>query len=104
MLKATKVFMGIICIGPILLWIAYMLISSLYYPDLPRGEIFQNIVTLMITAVSVGFIVSIVLSVRAFLGKGVPGNKRYAWGMLLLAGHVIVLPCYWYLCVWRGSY
>jgi hypothetical protein len=108
--KSFKVNTGIFCIGPILLWLIFEIQSPFVEPNIPQNGLFETMDLysgvlghLAEIGIIVGIVVALVFGIRAFKGKDVPEGRAVLWGFLLLLGNVLVLPFFWYLCIWKDE-
>ncbi|MCI0707354.1 MAG: hypothetical protein L0Y80_07730 [Ignavibacteriae bacterium] len=106
----TKVVLGVLCIGPIALWIVSILLSPIIQAEVPSGRLFEPMDLypgpmgkLALAGIVIGVIASIVFAVRTFRDKGIPKEERIRWSILLLLGNLVALPIYWFIYVWRNN-
>jgi hypothetical protein len=97
-----QLFLALACVGPIVLWVIYMLVSPFLPTDTPPNQLFNAgdlypgvFGKITLAVVFVGFVTAIIFAVRVMLGRDVPKGEGTLWGVLLLLGNIIVLPIFW---------
>ena len=102
--------LALACVGPIALWVIYMLVSPFLPADADANQLFSAtdlypgaFGKIILTVVFVGVTTALIFAVRVFNGKDVPKEQRTMWGVLLIFGNIVVLPFFWLKFVRRGG-
>ena len=109
-LSSYKIVTGILCVGPLLLWLISEVQSLVSELEVPRGGLFQTIDLFLGVlgyfteiAALIGLIIAVFFAIRTYRGIGVPKNRRILWTYLLVCGNIIVLPFFWYFNIYKNE-
>ena len=107
MIKASKILLGIGTFLPILfitiIWIYFFLV----YPLQVLGEknvIIFRVIPIGTTAIAVIIVVLLTYYIIQVLrNQSLDRDKKVLWIIGMLIGHIIALPIYFYLYIWKDK-
>ena len=112
-----KIVLGIVTIMPIILFgsmfaifFSQMFNKSMFqqahtpvapgtFPPMPK--VMMVMFGIEIVAFMIIFALLIFYIINVFKNPKLPKDKRALWAVVLFLGHVISMPVYWYLYIWR---
>lgn len=102
--KIKKIILGIATLWSIL----YFFIFFLFFIDqflrligMPFESVFQVIFVAHISTMAWTAVLLFIYIKNVFKNPNVPSDKRTLWAVVLFFGHMVSMPIYWYLYIWR---
>ncbi len=101
--KITKSFLGVLTIGtPIILIMATFVLPD-FINSGNKDYLFKVRETIKIISLIVLGVLFVFYFLFSLLSNNVPKDKKYLWAALLFFGHLLVMPFFWYKCVWKRN-
>jgi hypothetical protein len=72
-------------------------------PHISEPQILMVAIPLHFFTIFETFVLLVIYTVHLFKTDRVPQDKKALWAVVLVLGHAIAMPIYWYLYIWKDT-